>query len=69
VNWFNRESFAQVLWWMLALDVLEAVADESGTAAKVAGRLRAAERLTATLARAAKSCGYQLDKLEEAAQA
>jgi hypothetical protein len=67
VSWFNRESFAQVLWWMLTLDALEAFADESGTAARTAGRLRAAGRLTATLARAAKSCGYQLDRLEEAA--
>jgi len=67
VSWFNRESFAQALWWMLALDALEAVADESGTAPKTAARLRAAERLTARLARAAKSCGYQLDKLEDAA--
>ena len=25
VSWFNRESFAQVLWWMAALDALEAV--------------------------------------------
>jgi len=69
VNWFNRESFAQVLWWMLALDALEAAADVSGTAAKRAKRLRAAESLTAALARAAEACGYQLDKLEAAAGA
>jgi hypothetical protein len=68
VNWFNRESFAQVLWWMLAIDALDALAGESGTAARTAQRIRAAEHLTAALAKAAKACGYQLDKLEAAAR-
>jgi len=67
VNWFNRESFAQVLWWMLALDALDALA-EAQTAAKTAKRRAAAETLTATLAKAADACGYQLDKLEAAAR-
>jgi pimeloyl-ACP methyl ester carboxylesterase len=88
VSWFNSESFGQVLWWMVALDVLdaaEAAAAEgpapevrakpaAGAAARAkpaagsmtADRLRAAERLTATLAKAAKTAGYQLDKLEDA---
>jgi hypothetical protein len=74
VSWFNRESFAQVLWWMLALDALDAVgiagvgagAGAAGSAA-VAKRLRAAERLTGTLAKAAKAARYQLNKLEAAA--
>jgi hypothetical protein len=68
VNWFNRESFAQVLWWMLALDATDAVAQEYGTAARVAQRLRATEKVTATLTKAARACGYQLDKLEAAAK-
>jgi hypothetical protein len=68
VNWFNRESFAQVMWWMLALDGLDAVAAPSGTPATIAKHLKAAERLTATLSKAAKACGYQLDKLEAAAE-
>jgi hypothetical protein len=71
VSWFNRESFAQVLWWMLALDALDAAAESDGGAGAavepaVAKRLRAAERLTGTLAKAAKAAGYQLDKLEAA---
>ncbi|HEY1168163.1 MAG TPA: alpha-amylase family glycosyl hydrolase [Candidatus Limnocylindrales bacterium] len=69
VSWFNRESFGQVLWWMLALDALEAAADESAPAATTAKHLRRAESLTAALARAAEACGYQLDKLEAAAGA
>jgi len=68
VSWFNRESFGQVLWWMLALDALDAAADKSGTAARTAKQVRAAETLTATLAGAAEACGYQLDKLEDAAR-
>jgi glycosidase len=66
VSWFNRESFGQVLWWMLALDALAATAGESATAARTAKRLQSAERMTSTLAKAAKACGYQLDKLEAA---
>jgi glycosidase len=96
VSWFNRESFGQVLWWMVALDVLDAAERGGGVAspgaparkkpaARAAGsaaargsaagksvvtdRLRAAERLIATLSKAAKTAGYQLDKLEDAARA
>jgi hypothetical protein len=68
VNWFNRESFAQVLWWMLALDALDAAATSGSTAAAIAKHVHEAERLTATLSKAAKACGYQLDKLEAAAR-
>jgi hypothetical protein len=67
VNWFNRESFSQVLWWMLALDTLDAVGARAATPATIAKHLHSAERVTATLSKAAKNCGYQLDKLEAAA--
>ncbi len=73
VAWFNRESFGQVLWWMAALDALDAAETTSAhrTARKapsVAQRLRAAEKLTLALAKAAGDCGYQLDDLEAAAR-
>jgi glycosidase len=95
VSWFNRESFGQVLWWMAALDVLDAAERGGGVASAgaparkksaaraadsaapsgsapgksvVTDRLRAAERLTATLSKAAKTAGYQLDKVEDAAR-
>jgi hypothetical protein len=67
VSWFNRESFEQMLWWMLALDVLDAELVPAHTAT-VAKRVRSAEKLTARLARAAKTAGYQLDQLEAAAR-
>ena len=54
---------------MVALDTLDAAADPAGTPATVAKHVRSAERITATLAKAAKACGYQLDKLEAAAGA
>ncbi len=69
VSWFHRESFEQILWWMLALDSLAAVADKSLTPAKLAARLAEADRLTAVLAHAGESSGYQVDKLEPAARA
>ncbi|MFI5258205.1 MAG: alpha-amylase family glycosyl hydrolase [Candidatus Limnocylindrales bacterium] len=68
VSWFNRESFDQVLWWMLALDALD-VAESAEAKVATAKRLAAAERLTAALAGAAASAGYQLDKLEATASA
>ncbi len=67
VSWFNRESFDQILWWIFALDALD-VTETARTAASTARRLAAAERLTATLTRAAASAGYQLDKLEAEAR-
>ena len=67
VSWFNREAFAQVLWWMFALDALDAVSDPARPKAKLTARLAAAERLTAALAKAAETSAYQLDKLEDAA--
>jgi hypothetical protein len=67
VSWFHRESFEQILWWMLALDSLEAVADADLTEAALKARLAEADRLTAVLARAGEASGYQVDKLEAAA--
>jgi glycosidase len=69
VSWFNRESFEQLLWWMLTLDTLAAAADKSLAKTRLATRLTEADRLTAILARAGEACSYQLDKLEDAAAA
>ena len=68
ITWFNRESFAHVLWWMLTLEILEGTAGTARNAAQMAKSVRAAEKLTGVLAKAAKACGYQLDKLEAAAR-
>jgi len=68
VGWFNRESFGQMLWWMLALEALEAAATPRLAKARLAARVAEAERLTGALARAAEAAGYQLDKLEAAAR-
>jgi len=67
VSWFNREAFGQILWWMAALDALDAVSDQTRPKAKLTARLIEAGRLTTTLAKAAESSGYQLDRLEDAA--
>jgi hypothetical protein len=67
VSWFHRESFEQVLWWMLVLDALGALAGKTRSTAKVKARVAEADRLTAALARAGEASGYQLGKLEEAA--
>jgi hypothetical protein len=67
VSWFHRESFEQVLWWMLAFDALEALAGKTRSKARVTARVAEADRLTAALARAGEASGYQLGKLEAAA--
>jgi hypothetical protein len=69
VSWFNRESFEQLLSWMLTLDTLAAAADKSLAKTRLTARLTEADRLTAVLARAGEECSYQLDKLEDAAAA
>jgi glycosidase len=69
VSYFNRESFERVLWWMLALDALDAAADPRLAAAQLTNRLGEAQRLTEALSRAGEACGYRLDKLEAAATA
>jgi glycosidase len=76
VSWFNRESYEQVLWWMQAMDALDAVsagpspvsaAGSAAAAARAKARLHEADRLIAALQRAGEASGYQLDKLESAA--
>jgi glycosidase len=69
VSWFNREAFGHVLWWMSTLDALDAVSHPSLKKAQLTARLKESERLTAALAGAAETSGYQLDKLEDAAEA
>jgi hypothetical protein len=69
VSWFNREAFGHVLWWMSTLDALDAVSHPSLKKAQLTARLKESERLTAALAGASETSGYQLDKLEDAAEA
>jgi glycosidase len=69
VSWFNRESFEQVLWWMLALDALDALGAEAaptGPRARLASRLREADRLIGALSQAGEVSGYRLDGLSAA---
>jgi hypothetical protein len=76
VTWFNRESFEQMLWWMLALDALDALETAPAAAAgrrhaagvSVASRVALAAGLIARLSRAAAEAGYQLGELEDAAR-
>ena len=68
VSWFNRESFGQALWWMFALDALQATATPGRSKTRLASRLAQAKRVTAVVARAGEVAGYQLDKLEDAAR-
>jgi hypothetical protein len=68
VSWFNRESFGQALWWMFALDALQAAATPGLSKTRLVARLAQSKRLTAVVARAGEVAEYQLDKLEDAAR-
>jgi hypothetical protein len=68
VSWFNRESFGQALWWMFALDALQAAATAGLSKTRLAARLAQSKRLTAVVAHAGEVAEYQLDKLEDAAR-
>jgi hypothetical protein len=68
VSWFNRESFGQALWWMFALDALQAAATPGLSKTRLTARLAQSRRLTAVVAQAGEVAEYQLDRLEEAAR-
>jgi hypothetical protein len=51
---------------MQALDALDALTAPAATEATIARRIKDADKLSAALSKAARACGYQLDKLEAA---
>ena len=69
VTWFNRESFRQMLWWMLCLESLSLAGRRTagGKKAIFTRQLGDARSLIEVLTKAAEASGYQLDKLEAAA--
>jgi hypothetical protein len=71
VTWFNRESFGQMLWWMLCLEALSLAGRRTagGKKASFTRQLGEARSLIDVLTKAAEASGYQLDKLEAAAAA
>jgi glycosidase len=65
VLWFNKESFEQLLWWMMLLAVVELTADPLRPTAEVAQEIAAAHDIVRQLQRAEEGSGYQVEKLLE----
>ena len=67
VLWFNKESFEQLLWWMLAVAVVGISADPLRPGAQVAQDIVAAFDVVRRLQSAEEQSGYQVERLLEAA--
>ncbi len=65
VLWYNKESFAQLLWWAFAAEVLEDSLASEGDVPSVVLQHHA---LVLTLLKAEAASAYQVEKLLDAAQ-
>ncbi len=65
VLWFNRESFAELLGWLLVAAVVEAQAVVGRPDAEVAGLIAARYAIVRRLRRAAEGSGYRVERLLE----
>ncbi|MGZ6339829.1 MAG: hypothetical protein ACXWNG_05640, partial [Candidatus Limnocylindrales bacterium] len=64
VSWFQQEAFEQLLWWMLVLDAVDALASDPSPAA-VGPILARAMGLAEALRDAGQTAGYRVDRLAE----
>jgi glycosidase len=74
VLWFNKEAFGRLLWWMLALAVIEETSvthqiEPQRPALEVAQAVVEHYDIVKKLQQAEKKSGYQVEKLLEAAKA
>jgi glycosidase len=66
ILWFSQESFAELVWWLLTVAIVEIAADAD---AEVSGQIVTAYQLMESLRRAEEASGYQVDQLLTAALA
>jgi len=65
--WFNKESFEQLLWWLLTAAVIAIGSDVDRPDADAAKAIRACYDVVRRLLAAEEQSGYQVEKLMEAA--
>jgi glycosidase len=68
VLWFHKESFEQLLWWLLAVAVVQISANRQQTATERAAQVAACYMVVQTLQRAAERSGYKLERLLDGAE-
>jgi glycosidase len=66
--WFNRETFEQLLWWMLLIAVITVRADPVRSADEVAQEVSSYHDIVKKLQQAKEESGYQVEKLLGAAR-
>jgi hypothetical protein len=75
IDWFNQESFEEVLWWLFLIAVLEIIATQpedqlraGQLPASVLTHIRKCFSVVENLLSAQERSGYQLEKLISSAQ-
>lgn len=66
VLWFNAEAFDHLQWWLLAVAVVDSVADPERPAGQVAGEIAERYGVIQTLQFAEEESDFQVEKLLEA---
>jgi glycosidase len=67
--WFNKESFEEFAWWMMALAVMQTASRPDFTTTVLVERILGAGEIIQQLLRAESESGYQIDGLLEALSA
>ncbi len=62
-SWFNKESFEELLWWIVALDAAAAITRSELSPAESARLIGASRELATALREAGASSGYRVDQL------
>ncbi len=70
ILWFNKESFEDLLWWLMVIACVEisAALAEAGEGDKVAKSILPAYKMISSLLTAAEASGYKMEKLLELAK-
>ena len=65
VLWFNKESFEELVWWMLVVAVVQLLADPGRSETEVEDAVVYLYALATRLCQAAEASGYQVERLVE----
>ena len=66
ILWFNKESFDELLWWLMLIAAVEVSSDPQRSPAKVMKELQGCYEILQALHEAEKKSAYQVEKMLEA---